>query len=204
MFTGIVEEMGTVVAVHPTDQGLRLVIEARRSAAELGLGDSICTQGVCLTCVERNGDRFGVDVSAETLRRTTLGRLSPGDRVNLELPLRLNDRLGGHLVTGHVDGVGRLLSIVEEGESRLYTFEAPDEGARYLVQKGSIAVDGVSLTVAGLRRSEFDVALIPHTLRVTTLGSLRPGEPVNLEADLIGKYVARLLEPAYGGGEAEG
>lgn len=204
MFTGIVEDMGTVVAVNPADQGLRLVIEAPKSAAELNLGDSICTQGVCLTCVAREGSRFSVDVSAETLRRTTFGRLSAGDRVNLELPLRLNDRLGGHLVTGHVDGVGRLLTVVDEGESRLYTFEAPDEVARFLVLKGSIAVDGVSLTVAGLRGRQFDVALIPHTLRVTTLGALRPGDPVNLEADLIGKYVARLLEPAYGGGDAEG
>lgn len=199
MFTGLVQEMGTVVSTRPTDQGVRLVIEAPDSAKELAVGDSICTHGVCLTCVEREQNRFSADVSAETLRRTNLGSLKTGSHVNLELALRIGDRLGGHLVTGHIDGVGRLLSIVEEGDSRLYTFEAPAEVMRFVVAKGSIAVDGVSLTVAGMQENAFRVALIPHTLRVTTLGKLRPGDLVNLEADLIGKYVARLLEPAWGG-----
>lgn len=204
MFTGIVQEVGAVVSTRPTDQGLFVEIEAPKSASQLALGDSICTHGVCLTCVERSGDRFFVDVSAETLRRTNLSSLAPGSRVNLELALRMGDRLGGHLVTGHVDGVGRLLSVVEEGESRLYTFEAPENVMRFVVEKGSIAVDGVSLTVAGVEESALRVALIPHTLKVTTLGTLRVGETVNLEADLIGKYVARLLEPAHTAAKAEG
>lgn len=203
MFTGIVQEVGTVLSTRPIDQGLHLLIEAPQSASQLAMGDSICTHGVCLTCVELDRDRFAVDVSAETLRRTTLGSLAAGSRINLELALRMGDRLGGHLVTGHVDGVGRLLSIAEEGESRLYTFEAPADVMRFVVEKGSIAVDGVSLTIAGLKGTEFHVALIPHTLQATTLGALRVGDSVNLEADLIGKYVARLLEPAHMAAKSE-
>src|SRR5690606_12114682 len=145
------------------------------------------------TCVSKDETSFAADLSQETLERTTLGRLRPGDRVNLELALRLADRLGGHLVTGHVDGVGRLKSERQSGDGKVFTFTAPAHVMRYVVEKGSICVDGVSLTVAGVFEDGFSGALIPHTLEVTTLGQLRPGEPVNLEADLIGKYVEKLL-----------
>jgi len=149
--------------------------------------------GACLTVVGRRGARFAVDVSPETLRRTTLGALEPGARVNLERALRVGDRLGGHFVQGHVDGVGRLRTIRPDADWHLYEFEAPAGLAPYLVEKGSIAVEGVSLTVFACNRSRFTVALIPHTLKVTTLGDRQPGDSVNLEADVLMKHVASLL-----------
>ena len=157
------------------------------------------TQGACLTCVSKSDGAFAADLSRETLDRTTLGRLRPGESVNLEPALRLMDRLGGHLVTGHVDGVGRLEAEQASGSGKTLTFSAPPGVMRYVIEKGSICVDGVSLTIAGLSERQFTVALIPHTLEVTTLGRLRVGEPVNLEADLIGKYVEKLL-----GGDRQG
>jgi riboflavin synthase len=194
VFSGIVEAVGEILEARESDRGRRLVVGAP-FARELAVGESVCTSGVCLTVVARGEDRFETDVSAETLRRSTLGRLRPGDRVNLERSVRLGERLSGHLVLGHVDGIGRLEEIVPEGESALYRFTAPPEVSRYLVEKGSVAVDGVSLTVFGCSGNSFTVALIPHTAAVTTLGSLRPGAPVNLEADLVAKYVEKLARP---------
>jgi riboflavin synthase len=167
-----------------------------RPLARLARGESVAIDGACLTVSARRGSRFAVDVSPESLRRTTLGRAAPGTPVNLERALRLADRLGGHLVLGHVDGVGRLERITPDGDWRLYRFRAPAPVARYLVEKGSIAVDGVSLTVFACGRGAFTVALIPHTLATTTLGRKQPGDAVNLEADVLMKHVERLLGPA--------
>lgn len=193
MFTGIVQEIGIIDAVLRGAQGLTFRIQAPRAARTLNVGDSVCTQGVCLTCVEKSGASFSADVSAETLRRTTLGGMKVGEKLNLELALRLADRLGGHLVSGHVDGVGQVVSIHNEGSGRVITFSAPESILRYTIEKGSVTVDGVSLTAYDISDSSFRVALIPHTLRVTTLGALRVGTAVNLEADLVGKYIERLM-----------
>jgi len=193
MFTGIVQEVGRVVRIHTRSDGARVEVAAPRTAPLLGIGDSIATHGACLTCVARTEESFEADLSRETLDRTTLGELRPGHRVNLEPALRLSDRLGGHLVTGHVDGVGRVEAVEKSGDGRVVTFSAPEHVMRYVIEKGSIAVDGVSLTVAAVLPRGFKVALVPHTLQVTTLGQLRPGDRVNLEADLIGKYVEKLL-----------
>ena len=193
MFTGIVQEIGTIAERLPQNQGVRLTVRAPETAAKLAVGDSVCVSGVCLTCVAKDAAHFSVDVSAETLRRTTLGGLSAGSRVNLEPALRLSDRLGGHIVTGHVDGTGTLAAIKSEGASALYTFSAPPELLRYAVEKGSIAVDGVSLTVFAVTAATFQVALIPHTLTATTLGGMAVGTRVNLEADVLAKYVEKLL-----------
>ena len=180
MFTGIVREVGTVASFD----GSRLVIQ---TAAEAGVGDSVAISGVCLTVTERSDGSLAFDVVAETLDRTTLGRLAAGGKVNIEPSLRVGDQLGGHIVQGHVDGVG---SLRERGD--LTWFDAPTEIARYCVEKGSIAVDGTSLTVAAVDDDGFAVALIPHTLEATTLGALDPGDPVNLEVDVLAKYVERL------------
>jgi riboflavin synthase len=189
VFTGIVREVGTVAAFD----GSRLVVTAPETEADVAVGDSVSVAGVCLTVVP--GDEGGVafDVVPETLSRTALGDLQAGDSVNLEPSLRMGDPLGGHVVQGHVDAVGRVRSITPEGESRRVWFEAPEAIVRYCLEKGSIAVDGVSLTVAALDDDGFEVALIPHTLTVTTLGGLEPGDEVNLEADVLAKVVERLV-----------
>jgi riboflavin synthase len=189
VFTGIVREVGTVAAFD----GSRLVVTAPETEADVAVGDSVSVAGVCLTVVP--GDEGGVafDVVPETLSRTALGHLQAGDSVNLEPSLRVGDPLGGHVVQGHVDAVGRVRSITPEGESRRVWFEAPEAIVRYCLEKGSIAVDGVSLTVAALDDDGFEVALIPHTLTVTTLGGLGPGDEVNLEADVLAKVVERLM-----------
>ncbi len=191
MFTGLVQDVGTVerVASGPMTE---LWIRTKLGAGDFALGESIAVEGVCLTVVERTKDAFRVQASPETLRRTTLGELGPGSGVNLERALRLSDRLGGHLVQGHVDAVAEIRSQRPEGGSVVVEFSLPDPVAPWLVEKGSVAVDGVSLTVNGLRPGSFDVALIPETQERTTLGKKGPGEKVNLEADLVGKYVARL------------
>jgi riboflavin synthase len=189
MFTGIVRELGSVEAFD----GSRLVVAAIETAASAGVGDSVAVAGVCLTVVERDKGRFAFDVVPETLSRTALGRLEPGSSVNLEPSLRVGDALGGHVVQGHVDGVGRVRSVTPEGDGRRAWIDAPETVVRYCIEKGSIAVDGVSLTVAAFDDEGFEVALIPHTLAVTTLGSLEPGDEVNLEADVLGKVVERLL-----------
>ncbi len=194
MFTGLIEETGRIAEVRRQAQGARLVVEAERVLDGAGVGDSIAVSGVCLTAVQITGRRVAFDAVAETLRRSTLGELAPGDLVNLERALALGDRLGGHLVQGHVDGVGILTRAREEGISRVFTISAPPEVLADLVEKGSVAVDGVSLTVAALADDSFDIALIPETLRATTLGRKRVGDRFNLESDLIGKYVRRFLE----------
>jgi riboflavin synthase len=165
-------------------------------AGELRDGDSIAVNGVCLTAVGPDGDGFGADVMRETLRRSSLGSVGEGAQVNLELPLRAADRLGGHVVQGHVDGVGTVRAAREDGFARVVTFEAPAELLRYVVEKGSIAVDGVSLTVSGLGDDSFSVSLIPETLERTNLGAARPGQPVNLEVDVLAKYVEKLVRAA--------
>jgi riboflavin synthase len=196
MFTGIVEELGTVRSVVPNAGGARLEIVAKAVLEDATLGASIAVNGCCLTVVELLDDGWAADAVTETLDRTALGALATGDPVNLERPVRLADRLGGHLVQGHVDGVGTLRERVAlpDGSTRM-TFTAPAPVLRHVVEKGSIAVDGISLTVAAFddTASTFDVAVIPHTLAVTTLGPKRPGDPVNLEADVLAKYVERLL-----------
>jgi riboflavin synthase len=193
MFTGIVEELGRVASL----EGARLRVACSIVREDAELGASIAVNGVCLTVVEDDRTTLAFDLSEETSRRTALGRLSPGDAVNLERPATLSTRLGGHLVQGHVDGVGRVASVRAVAEAGAWlTVSVPEELRRYLVEKGSVTVDGVSLTVAALEDGGFSVALIPHTLAVTTFGSARPGDPVNLEVDVIAKYVERLLEGA--------
>ncbi len=194
MFTGIVEELGTVRRIS-VDPG-RLAVACSAVTADAIVGASIAVSGCCLTVVELDDDGFEADLAPETLARTTLGSLAPGDPVNLERPLRLADRLGGHLVQGHVDGVGHVVDRVEDddGSVRLIV-AAPESVLAHLVEKGSVTVDGVSLTVTGVTDDAFSVALIPHTLALTTLGRRAPGDPVNLEGDVVAKYVQRLLEP---------
>jgi riboflavin synthase len=193
MFTGIIEATARVERVEPKGGGSRLVLATARPLAKLAIGESIAVAGACLTVTSMRDRRFTVEVSPETLRRTTLGGLHPGDRVNLERSLRVGDRFGGHVVQGHVDGVGALEAITPDGDWSLYRFRAPASLAPYLVEKGSIAVDGVSLTVFACRGSRFTVALIPHTLAVTTLGARRPGDRVNVEADVLLKHIATML-----------
>jgi riboflavin synthase len=197
MFTGIVEGTGTVMALVPSGSGdgARLEVDAPWPPGELAVGDSVAVDGCCLTVVARTPGGFAADLVAETLRRTALGRLAKGARVNLERPLALGGRLGGHLVQGHVDGVGRVLDRRPVGEGEEVRVELPEELARYVVEKGSIAVDGVSLTVAAVGPDWFAVALVPHTLAATTLGERRPGDPVHLEVDVVAKYVERLVQP---------
>jgi riboflavin synthase len=201
MFTGIVEELGSVRSITPNAGGARLEIVAKTVLDDAELGASIAVNGCCLTVVELLDDGWAADAVTETLDRTSLGSLTAGDPVNLERPVRLADRLGGHIVQGHVDGVGTLRERVAlpDGSTRM-TFAAPPDLLRYVVEKGSISVDGISLTVASLDDAStndgsdtFDVAVIPHTLSVTTLGAKAPGDPVNLEVDVLAKYVERLL-----------
>jgi riboflavin synthase len=207
MFTGIVEGSGTVVALTPAPDGAaaRLEVEAPWLAGGLAVGDSVAVDGCCLTVTAITAHGFAADLVAETLRRTALGRRAAGARVNLERPLALGGRLGGHLVQGHVDGVARVLDwrpVGPEGSGggpvgrgREVRIELPEGLARYVVEKGSIAVDGVSLTVAAVGQGWFAVALVPHTLAATTLGERRPGDPVHLEVDVVAKYVERLVQP---------
>jgi riboflavin synthase len=206
MFTGIVEELGTVRAVVPREGGARIEITASRVLDDAEIGASIAVNGCCLTAVdvhveelgqEMDGSWWAADAVTETLDRTSLGTLAVGDRVNLERPVRPTDRLGGHIVQGHVDAVGtvRDRAPLPDG-STCMTFAVPHTVLRYVVEKGSITVDGISLTVASLTPDAFSVAVIPHTLAVTTLGAVQPGDPVNLEVDVLAKYVERLVQPA--------
>ena len=193
MFTGIVRERGRVAAIDGGAEGVRLRVEAPATAAEVSVGDSVAVGGVCLTVVEIAAPQLSFDAVPETLGRTALGRLRPGAEVNVEPALRAGEPLGGHVMQGHVDGVGRVRSVEPEGDGSRIWIDAPPAVLRYCVEKGSIAVDGTSLTVAALDDAGFAVALIPHTLSETTLGALRPGDEVNLEADVLAKYVERLL-----------
>lgn len=199
MFTGIIETIGTVRAFVRHPSGAQVAIDAAAIAGSARPGDSLAVDGACLTVSSVDGDAVVCDLSAETLERTTLGGFRVGARVNLERPLRLGDPVGGHLVAGHVDAVGRLLSRVPRGDWAVYRIEFPGQLAPLLVPKGSVAVDGISLTIAVLSERHFEVAVIPYTLRATTLSEKPAGARVNLEADLIGKYVARQTaarEPA--------
>lgn len=195
MFSGIVEDLGTVKKVTALQAGRRIEVETRLPMDELSLGASVCVDGACMTLVERCPSSFAFDVSAESLRRTTLERLVPGARVNLERSLRLNDFVGGHLVTGHIDGVGEVVSIRDEGESAIFRFRVPANVARLTVEKGSVAIDGISLTCFRCQDGTVEVAIIPHTRASTTFGWKKAGDPVNVEADLVGKYVEKLLTP---------
>ena len=193
MFTGIIEEMGIVSEVRRTLQGTILTIIASDVLADSKVGDSIGIDGVCLTMTQVDSTSFTADISAETLRRTTLGDRRLGDGVNLERSLRLNSRLGGHIVLGHVDDVGVISGWKDEGTSSMMCVSASPDVMRYVVFKGSICVDGISLTIANLFETEFEIALIPHTKQVTTIGKKRVGDRVNIEVDLLGRYVERLL-----------
>jgi riboflavin synthase len=193
MFTGLVREVGEVVSIRQAGDGVRLAVRAPATAADAAVGDSISIGGVCLTVVEARDGVAAFDAVPETLARTTLGRLGSGARVNVEPALRAGELLGGHYVQGHVDGVGAVRSVEPEGEGARVWFDAPVEILRYAVEKGSIAVEGTSLTVAALDDAGFAVALVPHTLRATTLGDLKAGDLVNLEVDVLAKYVERLL-----------
>lgn len=191
MFTGLVADTGTIRTLERDGDGVRLTVETDL-AGELAQGDSVAVNGVCLTARDPGDGAFRADVMAETLRRSSLGPLAEGDTVNLELPLRAGDRLGGHVVQGHVDGTGTVDSLAEDGFSRRVRVAAPPDLLRYVVEKGSIAVDGVSLTVAEVDDDGFVVALIPETLERTTLGDVQPGRVVNLEVDVLAKYVEKL------------
>jgi riboflavin synthase len=196
MFTGIIEATATVEALAPAGRGARLTVTVADQAVDVGalpLGASIAVDGVCLTVVERGPGRFAADLGPETMARTTLGGLRAGDRVHLERPLRMGDPLGGHLVSGHVDGVGAVAAREELGTALRLDIDAPAEVARTLVPKGSITVDGVSLTVNTVDGARFSVTLIPHTLAVTRLGDKAAGAPVNLESDLVAKHIDRLV-----------
>ena len=192
MFTGLVADLGTVVAVDDGDGGVRVRVRSVLTP-ELRAGDSVAVNGVCLTAAALDGDTFGADVMNETLRRSALAGIAPGARVNLELPMRPDARLGGHIVQGHVDGVGSVQAVREDGFARVVTVAAPPAVLRYVVEKGSVAVDGVSLTVARVDGAGFDVSLIPETLQRTTLGEALPGRAVNLEVDIVAKYVEKLM-----------
>jgi riboflavin synthase len=208
MFTGIVEEAGRVAAIHASGSGARLEIAAPLVGSDAALGDSICINGVCLTVTARTGDgastRLSFDAVPETLRRSTLGELRPGDVVNLERSLAAGARLGGHIVQGHVDAVGRISALRPEGNATLVTVASPPEVMRYVVEKGSIALDGISLTVAACTDADFTVSIIPHTWQVTNLSRRRIGDRVNLEVDILAKYVERLLAGRLGAPSAAG
>lgn len=193
MFTGIIEELGSVRSIEERGENARIVIDARVVTQGANHGDSIAVNGVCLTALDIHDDSFAADVSRETLLRSTLGDLKPGTPVNLERAVTPTTRLGGHIVQGHVDARGQFVSVEDHGESWTVRISYPAEIARYLVFKGSIAVEGVSLTIANLAADYFDIAIIPKTWEVTNLSHLKPGDGVNLEVDVIGKYVERLL-----------
>ena len=192
MFTGLVADLGRVISAARTEDGVRLAVTTSL-AGELSDGDSIAVNGVCLTATEIDGERFSTDVMNETLARSSLGAVDVGAEVNLELPLRAADRLGGHIMQGHVDGTGTIVASVGDGFARRVQIEAPEDVLRYVVEKGSIAVDGVSLTVAGIDDRSFTVSLIPETLQRTNLGGASGGTTVNLEVDVLAKYVERLI-----------
>ena len=192
MFTGLVQDLGTVASVQDTDDGVRLRLRTTL-AGDVREGDSVAVNGVCLTATGIADGAFAADVMHETLRRSSLAGVEPGGSVNLELPLRAADRMGGHVVQGHVDGVGSVLEVRADGFARIVVVTAPVELLRYVVEKGSIAIDGVSLTVASVSDAQFTVSLIPETLARTTLGATEPGSRVNLEVDIMAKYAEKML-----------
>lgn len=196
MFTGLVEAVGVVAALQQNGPGVDLIVEIPNGLAdgeEARIGESVALNGCCLTIVSRNGNRWTFQAGAETLSRTNLGTLSVGDPLNIERSLRAGDRLGGHIVQGHIDGVGRVASVLPDGDWTTMRFSVSAALTRQMVPKGSVAVDGVSLTLVDVERTEVSVALIPHTLKATTLGRRRPGDAVNIETDIIGKYMDKML-----------
>ena len=204
MFTGIIEEIGEIAGVKRGQVSSRLAIRGKKIFSDLKLGDSVAVNGVCLTATSISGDIFEADVMAETLRRTNLGGFSNGTRVNLERAMAAGGRFGGHIVSGHIDGTGRVSSLVREENAVWVRIDAEDKILRYIIEKGSIAIDGISLTVAETGPGYFKVSIIPHTGEETTLLRRRPGDIVNLENDVVGKYVERLLNFSAGNGEAFG
>jgi riboflavin synthase len=196
MFTGIVRELGRIAAVEGTSGGAQIVVEAPQTAADASVGDSVAINGVCLTVTKAADGSLAFDAVPETLRRSSLGRLTAGENVNVEPALRAGEPLGGHYVQGHVDGVATIRRSEPEGDGRRLWIDPPSHLSRYLAEKGSVAVEGVSLTVAELDGAGFAVALVPHTLAVTTLGDRAAGEPVNVEVDVLAKYVERLVTKA--------
>jgi riboflavin synthase len=198
MFTGIIADLGSIRRMTRKGADALLEVDASMPLEDIRIGDSIAVNGACLTVTQKADRRFTADVSAETLSRTNLGALKAGDRVNLEKALRFNDFLGGHLVLGHVDGQGKLQGKTHQTNSIIFGIEIPEGLVRYIVEKGSIAVDGVSLTVNRCEKNRFYVNMIPHTAQVTTLGFKKVGESVNIETDIIGKYVERFLQPRKG------
>ncbi|HEX4946383.1 MAG TPA: riboflavin synthase [Blastocatellia bacterium] len=195
MFTGIIEELGTIQSLTNVDNGARIVVNAPTILSDAKIGDSIAVNGVCLTVVEKTATTFAADISAETLRRTSLKQIRVGSKVNLERPMTPNARFGGHIVQGHVDAMGTFVNAKAEGDGWVVRIQFPPELGRYIVEKGSITVDGISLTVAALGDDWFEIAVIPHTWKVTNLATLTAGSAVNLEVDVIAKYVERMLQP---------
>jgi riboflavin synthase len=200
LFTGIIEDLGAIKALRHSQKGASLTIATSLPIARIAIGDSIAVNGACLTVITKSRGAIAMEASAETLRRTVLGALKSGDRVNLERCLTLEKLIGGHLVSGHVDGTGKIVSIEPEGDSCLYTFEVAPAQARYLIEKGSVALDGVSLTVFDIRGRWFKCALIPHTLKMTTLGFKGAGAAVNVESDMMVKYVERVVGDRFANG----
>ena len=195
MFTGIIEEVGKIAAIRKGAHSAVLTVEAHKVLEDIHLGDSIAVSGICLTVTDFRPGSFSADVMHETLNRSALGDLKTGSRVNLERAMAADGRFGGHIVAGHVDGVGQILSVRRDDNALWYTLAAPPEILRYVVEKGSITMDGISLTVAGVTDRDFSVSVIPHTAKVTTLSEKKQGDPINLETDIVGKYVEKLLKP---------
>lgn len=202
MFTGIIEGLGTVKLLSRAAGGMRMGVEADFPMEKIRVGDSVAVSGTCLTVVDFQKNIFEVDIAPETLSKTTLGQTKVGDRVNLERALSLGDRLGGHLVSGHIDGVGVVEAKRPVANATIFVFGVPEALSRYIIQKGSIAVDGISLTVNVCNRTSFEVSIIPHTAEITTMGFKKVGDPVNIETDMIGKYVERLTQH-FGKGETQ-
>jgi len=196
MFTGLIEEMGTVKSIKRRAKSMELTISGKEVVKDMRKGNSVLVNGVCLTVtsLQLPVTSFSVDVSPETLKKTNLGELGIGEKVNLERALKLSERLGGHFVTGHIDGMGIIKKKIKEGEAFFFEIEAPEEIMNYIIPKGSIALDGISLTIVDFNKNRFNVSIIPHTLEVTTLGFKKVGNKVNLEADMIGKYVFKMMK----------
>jgi riboflavin synthase len=203
MFTGIIEGLGTVSAVRPGGQGKRLAVEADFDLNQTKIGDSICVSGACLTAVKIDGRHFEVDISPETLQMTTFSQAKVGQRVNIERALRLSDRIDGHLVSGHIDGVGKIRQQETQGNAIIVTIEVAESLTRYMISKGSVAVDGISLTINACDAGSFSVSIIPHTAKLTTIGFKNKGDPVNIETDMLGKYVERFMSAQPGRNDAK-
>ena len=198
MFTGIIEGLGTVSAVRPGGQGKRLAVEADFDLNQTKIGDSICVSGACLTAVKIDSRHFEVDISPETLQMTTFSQAKVGQRVNIERALRLSDRIDGHLVSGHIDGVGKIQQRETLGNAIIVTIEVPESLTGYMISKGSVAVDGISLTINTCAAGSFSISIIPHTAKLTTIGFKNKGDPVNIETDMLGKYVERFMSARPG------